>query len=415
MRRREFLKVAAAAGAGLLSKRLNVSLGYGEASGKPQPAGDLSGHRIATISARRVQDHYPRSVGPNSLGNPVGGGGSYQVRTITTDQGAQGWAMCQAKDDEVQKFIGARVSDLFDPEKGTSEEAFPLDVVFHDLGGNILGRPVWAMLGGAGPREVPIYSGAIYLDDLMPQDLPRGVAGLLDCCKQDYEAGYRAFKLKVGRGAKWMPKEDGLARDIEVTRAVHEQFPDCRVLADANDAYSVDDAIAYVRGVADCDLYWLEEPFVENRDGLVRLHEAMAAVGSKALIADGESRKGRPPSPTAYGGYTTEFVENLYALAAEKLVQVFLFDLGIVGYTRWRRIMPELIKAGVLASPHTWMWTPRPYYASQLVAGLGNVAMVEGIPGRAAGIDYSAYRFNNGKLVMPSEPGLGLRLAAEEA
>jgi L-alanine-DL-glutamate epimerase-like enolase superfamily enzyme len=414
MRRREFLKLAGATGASLFAGRLNVSPLPGETSDRPQASGDLSAHRIASISARQVQDRYPRAVGPNAQGSPVGSGGGYQVRVITTDQGARGWAMCQAKDDEVQKFVGARVSDFFDPEKGASEDAFPLDVVLHDLGGNILGKPVWAMLGGAGPREVPIYSGAIYLDDLMPQDNPRGVEGLLSFCRQDYNAGYRAFKLKVGRGAKWMPREVGLARDIEVTRAVHEQFPDCRVLADANDAYSVDEAIAYVRGVADCDLYWLEEPFEESRDGLLRLHEAMAAVGCKALIADGEARKSRPPAPAAYGGYTTEFVENLYALAAEKLVQVFLFDLGIVGYTRWRRIMPELIKAGVLASPHTWMWTPRPYYASQLVAGLGNVAMVEGIPGRAAGIDYSAYRFNDGKLVMPEEPGFGLRLAGQE-
>jgi L-alanine-DL-glutamate epimerase-like enolase superfamily enzyme len=410
LRRREFLKWAGAAGAGLFTGRLSVNPGQGETRDRAQAPGHLSAHRIASISARQVQDRYPRSVGPNSRGDPAGGGGSYQVRAITTDQGVQGWAMCHAKDDEVQKFIGARVSDLFDPAKGASDEAFPLDLVLHDLSGNILGKPVWAMLGGAGPREVPIYSGAIYLDDLMPQDNPRGVEGLLDYCRQDYDAGYRAFKLKVGRGAKRMPKEEGLARDVEVTRAVREHFPDCRVLADANDAYSVDDAIAYVRGVADCDLYWLEEPFQENRDGLLRLHEAMAAAACKALIADGESGKGRPPSPTAYGGYTTEFVENLYALAAEKLVQVFLFDLGTVGYTRWRRIMPELIKAGVLASPHTWMWTPRPYYASQLLAGLGNVAMVEGIPGKAAGIDYSAYRFNNGKLVMPDAPGFGLRL-----
>ena len=412
MRRREFLRLAAGAGVGLFTGSLNVRPAYGETTDKPQASADLSAHRIAAITARQLQDRYPRTVGPNARGNPVGGGGGYQVRAITSDQGVQGWAMCPVKDDEVQKFIGARVSDLFDPATGTSADGFPqdLDLVLHDLAGNILNRPVWRMLGGKGPKEVPVYSGAIYMDDLMPQDNPRGVAGLLDCCKQDYDAGYRAFKLKVGRGAKWMPREEGLARDIEVTRAVHERFPDCRVLADANDAYSVDDASGYVRGVADCDLYWLEEPFEENRDGLLRLHEAMAAAGCKALIADGEARKSRPPSPTAYGGYTTEFVENLYALAAEKLIQVFVFDLGIVGYTRWRRVMPELIKAGVLASPHTWMWTPRPYYASQLVAGLGNMAMIEGIPGKAAGIDYSAYRFNNGKLVMPDAPGFGLGL-----
>jgi len=100
-------------------------------------------------------------------------------------------------------------------------------------------------------------------------------------------------------------------------------------------------------------------------------------------------------------------------LAAEKLIDVFVLDLGIVGFSRWRRIMPELVKAGVKASPHTWMWIPRPYYTAQLAAGVGNIPIIEGIPGRTPRIDYSAYRINNGRLVLPPSPGLGLRLATK--
>ncbi len=40
--------------------------------------------------------------------------------------------------------------------------------------------------------------------------------------------------------------------------------------------------------------------------------------------------------------------------------------------------------AGVPASPHTWMWTPRPYYAGHLATVVGNVVVFERIPGRAA-------------------------------
>ena len=46
--------------------------------------------------------------------------------------------------------------------------------------------------------------------------------------------------------------------------------------------------IDYVAAVADCDLYWIEEPFEENRDDLKRLRDAMAKVGCKAMIADGK-------------------------------------------------------------------------------------------------------------------------------
>ena len=72
--------------------------------------------------------------------------------------------------------------------------------------------------------------------------------------------------------------------------------------------------------------------------------------------------------------------------------------------------MPSLIEAGVKASPHTWMWLPRPYYAAHLAAGLGNIPIVEGIPGTTKGIETSAYELRNGELLMPDTPGFGLIL-----
>lgn len=415
MNRREFLRCAAAGGA-LVTSGLDAGLAAENRSARrpldqASVARTLAGHRLAKIEAVQVQDRFPRSVGPNGKTNPVGGGGRYQVRIVTTDQGAVGWAMCATKDPEAQRLVGARLDDLFDLDQGTSDRVpQEMDRMLYDLVGNIVNRPVCELLGGRGPHEVWMYSGAIYLDDVMPPEKPRGIAAVLAACRQDYEAGYRAFKLKIGRGFKWMPKAEGLKRDVEVTRTVREQFPDCRVLVDANDTYTVDEMIGYVKAAADCDLYWIEEPFEEHRDGLKRLREAMDRFGCKALIADGEARRDRAAAPTRYGGYTEAFVERLYALAAEKLIDVFLLDLGIVGFNRWRRVMPEIAKAGVKASPHTWMWTPRPVYAAQLAAGVGNVAIIEGIPGKAPEIDYSAYRFKEGRLVVPDAPGFGLGL-----
>jgi D-galactarolactone cycloisomerase len=171
------------------------------------------------------------------------------------------------------------------------------------------------------------------------------------------------------------------------------------------------EAIRYVRAVADCDLYWIEEPFEEDFDGLKRLKDAMTAAGSKAMIADGERRQRQAKPLTRHGGYVEEFTDRLYRLAEAKLVDVFVLDLGIVGFTRWRKLMPELISAGIKASPHLWMWTPRTYYCAQLAAGVGNVCIIEGIPGEAPDIDYSAYKITDGSLVVPETPGFGLKLA----
>ena len=49
--------------------------------------------------------------------------------------------------------------------------------------------------------------------------------------------------------------------------------------------------------------------------------------------------------------------------------------------------------------------------STHLAAGVGNVVIVEGIPGRAEGVDYSAFRFVDGRLVVPDTPGFGMDLA----
>jgi len=412
MDRRDLLK-ASAAGAVVLAARGRVGGGQSAPATVPDKAAaqrKLGEHKIAKMSTRQIGDRYGRTTGPNARGSKCWRGANCLVRTVVTDRGASGWAMSHWKPDVLRRFLGARVGDLFDVTDGTAEDAMQLDKILHDLAGNILGVPAYRLMGAAGPTEVPAYSGAIYFDDLVPFDKPRGIAGVLAACRTDYEAGYRAFKLKMGRSYRWMKGPAGLKRDIEVTRAVRETFPDCQVLVDANDGWTVEQAVEYVRAVADCGLYLIEEPFEESRDDLRRLKAAMAKHGCKAMIADGERRHRQAKPLTRFGGYVREFTDRLFALAAEKLVDVLVLDLGIVGYTRWRRIMPELAKAGVQAAPHTWCWTPRTYYTAQLAAGVGNVCIVEGIPGGARQVDYSAYRFRNGKLVVPDAPGFGLKL-----
>ena len=374
-------------------------------------ARELANHRIAKIEAKRSNDRYARSIGPSRTGKRVGRGFGRQIRVLTTDQGVKGGAMSWWPDTEVDRFVGTKVSDLFDLAHGTADEATPLDFPLHDLVGHILNRPVCDLLGNHGPRKVPIYSAAIYFDDLEETGKLRGIDRLLASCQDDYDRGYRAFKLKLGRGIHCMPKREGQRRDLEVTLAVRERFGDCKILVDANNSYSVEDFLGYVTGIKDAGLYVIEEPFPENRDDLQRLRDHMGKVGCKALIMEGESGGGPVEGPWRYGSYSRKHVEQLFALADERLVDVFNMDLTGVGFTRWRRVMDELVKAGVTASPHTWAGTPRPYYCAHLAAGVGNVLIVEGIPGTATGMDYSAWQFDDGKLVVPDEPGFGLRLS----
>jgi L-alanine-DL-glutamate epimerase-like enolase superfamily enzyme len=166
--------------------------------------------------------------------------------------------------------------------------------------------------------------------------------------------------------------------------------------------------------VADCDLYWFEEPFEENETDLRRLKEHMNRVGCKALIAEGEGRTAAADPPGPYGGYTAEHIDRLYDLVDKGLVDVFVIDLGIVGFTRWRKVMAELEAAGVAASPHTWCWCVRPFYVAQLASGMGNVPCIEGIPGETTHLDYSHYPIREGKVQVPDLSGFGMELNTQE-
>lgn len=355
----------------------------------------IDGHRVASIEVADIVTRYPRVVGRNSRLGPHGAGPASTGVAVRTDQGAVGWGLAIGPVDDLDGLVGRPVCELIDPATGVLDSAaLPLDYALHDLSGAILGQPVHQLLGGHGETSLHCYDGAIYLDDLdVAED--RALEVVLANVAMDYAAGFRAFKLKIGRGYQWMDPEAGLARDVEVTRAVRAAYPDVDILADANDGYSLADALRYLDGVADCGLFWLEEPFLENRHDLVGLRRYLDERGAGTLVADGEAR----PQ-----------VESLLELAADGLLDVLLMDVVSYGLTAWRTIMPALVKAGVKASPHAWGEPLKTLYAAQLGAGLGNVLTIEGVPGVTEAVDTSGYRLESGRLRVPDTPGFGIPL-----
>lgn len=362
-------------------------------------SGALAEHRIKDIKTLRVSSRYTRTIGRNSRIRNHGDGPNTQVRAIITDKGAMGWGASYTPDEKMPNLIGCPIIQLFDPDIGViAEDAMPIDYALHDLAGNILDQPVYQMLGGKGSLEIPCYDGAIYMDDLTPDEAPRGIEAIIQNCRDDYQMGYRDFKLKIGRGFQWMSPEEGLQRDIDVTHAVHDNFPDCRILVDANDAYTCDGMIRYMDAVADCDIFWIEEPFRENRDDLTKLKEFLARRNPNTLVVDGESRPD---------------VDILLELAREKLLDALQMDISGLGFTRWRQVMPRLVEAGIKAAPHAWGDPLKVIYSAHLAAGLGNVLTLEGIPSTTYDADLGLYKLEEGILHVPEKTsGFGMRLTA---
>ncbi len=211
---------------------------------------ELSQHAIDKVEFTDIQMKYPRLVGKNAQLDVHGYGPNLKVGILRTDKGAEGWGMLQADGAQLKratKYIhGKRISSVFNPDVGvTDNHVLAFDIALHDLAGIILEKPVYELLGRRSPFVTNCYSGMIYFDDLEPTNNPSGIEKIRQECEYDYGLGYRQFKLKIGRGNKWMPKEKGMKRDIEVTRMVADQFPDCKILVDVNNGYSLEEMLTY--------------------------------------------------------------------------------------------------------------------------------------------------------------------------
>ena len=356
----------------------------------------LDRHFIRSVELASVRTRYPRTVGRNARLGSHGDGGPDEIVILRTDTGKVGWGL-SAGPVRAEQVIGRSVAELIDPAVGVRDDKLRgLDFALHDLIGQIEDLPVHAILGSHGPTSIPCYDGAIYFADLDPDDEPGGLSTVLAHCAADDAAGYRAFKLKIGRGNRWMDRAAGDARDIEVTRAVREAYPDHGILVDANDGYDCAGVIGYLEAVADCNLYWVEEPFPDDAADLARLRQFLRGTGSATLIAEGES------DPQ---------LETLLEIAGRGDIDVLLMDVVSFGLTSWRSVMPRIAELGVRASPHAWGLPLKTLYAAQLAAGLGQVDIVEGVPGETIGVDTSGYLWQDGTFSVPDRPGFGLPLS----
>lgn len=361
---------------------------------------ELEFHTIERVLSKKVKINYPRFVSKNAIKGNHGWGYDETICELVTNKGASGWGFVLSGHNEqevVDYLIGKKVSDLFAPSQGlTDPKAAYCDVALHDLAGKILGKPVYELMGAKQPQTTVCYSGMIYFDDLTTfYNKPAGVDIILKECQFDYDLGYRQFKLKIGRGNKWMPTSEGIKRDIQVTKLVAEAFPDCDILVDGNDGYPIEQFEIYLKGIQGVKLFWIEEPFKETVENYTKLRSILKNLEMDTLLADGEANPDQV---------------FLRELEEKKLIDVHLTDPQGIGYTGWRKLMPELKNMGIYASPHAWGSQIKTNAIAHLAAAYGNTVTIEGVTCISDDFDLGDYRLENGKLIPSTAPGFGMKL-----
>jgi muconate cycloisomerase len=141
-----------------------------------------------------------------------------------------------------------------------------IEIALHDLVGRATGRPLHALLGGKRRDRLPLLA-VIGTGD---------TAADLGEARERRHAGYVMFKIKVGIAA---PEADA-ARTVAICR---ELGPDCLISADANQGWSAEEGVRFVRAVADCGLGFFEQPVAAH--DLVGMAQ-IAAAGRVPIGAD---------------------------------------------------------------------------------------------------------------------------------
>ena len=259
----------------------------------------LANHRIDKIELLYFRAHYPRLHGFNAIKGYHGFGGETPIGRISTNQGASGWGVLSDGLDVAQQvkqlLLGKELTDVFACEEGILDDSWKVfDLALHDLAARILEIPVSKMINPDAVSQVRMYDGAIYMNDLIPEDKPWGPQKVLDDCAYDVALGHRALKIKIGRGHMFMEHDAGMRRDIELVNRIHDLFPSLTLMVDANDGYTVQDVKDFLTGIKNVPLYWFEEPLREEEHSFRELKEFMKLHCPETRIADGESRTDIP-------------------------------------------------------------------------------------------------------------------------
>lgn len=273
-----------------------------------------------------------------------------------------------------------------------------LDIALHDLRGKALGKPCHELLGGAVKDAVTPYAS------LQPE------VGSIEAYRDSmvawvYEArkrGFTAVKAECTLSGPYahMGLHESNDKMTEVVAAVRQAMtPDMALLVDVQ--YAFPDAatcLATIRDWPQYDLFFLETPL--PADDL----EGYARVSSEQ------------PIPIAAGEWLTTRFEFLDLLDRGQ-VMVAQPDIGRVGgLTEAHRVCQLAKQRGLTVVPHIWKTGITIAAGMHLAAVHTHCPYIEFIP---ADLCESALRKElllqdftmvNGKLPVPTKPGLGIEL-----
>jgi D-galactarolactone cycloisomerase len=264
-----------------------------------------------------------------------------------------------------------------------------IDIALWDILGQATGQPIGRLLGGRYRDRVRPYASVL-------MERPNRLSQKLAAIKAD---GFRAFKIGWGPFGR-----ESASQDEAIVRAAREAIgPESQLMVDAgaSDAFWAQGykwALRTAEMLAGYDVTWFEEPL--HPDALhdyVRLREH-----SKVPIAGGEVLTRR------------QSFQPWLEAGAFDIIQPDVTKVG--GISEERRIAWMAREQGVKFVPHGWNTAVGLAADLQLASAFPETDLVEYLNGSPFidEIVENPWRLDaEGKLRIPEEPGLGLKLNRE--
>lgn len=288
----------------------------------------------------------------------------------------------------IKKYLGPAIigMDVCDVEKineaieryganWTAKAA--IDIAVHDALGQILGLPIYKMIGGYREPKAPIIGT---LSITPPEETARKGKEMLDTY------GVKGFKAKVGVD----PKRD-VAAMIALRNAVG---PEPLIYVDANQGYAPDEAIRTIQRMEEADLAWVEEPV--RQDDLAGKARVAKSINVPILLDESVWEP-------------KDVMRNIRM----DIGGVFSIKSMRSGIHRSRQIAAMAEAANIPCLTGTGRDTVLGAVASaHLICGLKNVYMGEILDHKLyeGTITKETPRIEDGCLVLPEGPGLGLHI-----
>ncbi len=200
------------------------------------------------------------------------------------------------------------VSPLLGHIRGHRMACGGLEAAMWDLEARLLGRPLWRHIGGGAHMEIAC-GVSIGIQDTVPK--------LLKKIEGELAAGYQRIKMKIKPG--W---------DIDVVREVRREFPQIKLMVDANSAYTLAD-IDHLRRLDEFYLMMIEQPL--GHDEIID-HAELQAKLETPICLDECIRSAHQ-------------AEQAIRLRAGKIINIKLGRVG--GFAEARRVHDVARAAGV--------------------------------------------------------------------